>query len=473
MQESANLARSSVSSVKNREAGEAAALVDANDSKAVRQVIFRLAGPALVEMVLINITQMLNMIMVGRVGAEAVAAVGLTTQPFLLLLSLFMALNIGTTVIVARSVGAGRLDDANRAAGQALLLNAIFAILVSAVSTHYAEGLLLLMGATPDVLAEGLQYAHIIYLSTGLTMITTAMTAILRGAGDTRTPMKINVVANLLVLLIGYPLIYGFAGLPKWGITGAATATIIAQSVSVVWVMRVLLSGKFAVRIALAHVFKWDRPIIARIVKIGFPTSLEQVIMRVGMLIFVKVAASLGTIALASTQIAFNIFGMTFMPGMAFSIAASTLVGQALGAGKPQLAEQYGWQVRKFGMWVAGAMGVAFIACAPYIMMLYTTDSEIIDRGVVALRIMGLIQISQATQFILGGALRGAGDTRFPLYSTLIGVWGFRVLLSLLFVYVFKWDVAGLWVAAAADQCIRSVFIYLRFKKGIWKQVKV
>lgn len=191
------------------------------------------------------------------------------------------------------------------------------------------------------------------------------------------------------------------------------------------------------------------------------------------MLVFVKVAAGLGTVSLAATQIAFNIFGLTFMPGMAFSIAASTLVGQALGANKPDLAEKYGWQVRKIGIIVAGAMGVVFIFFAPYIMMLYTPDQAVIAQGAVGIRIMGFIQVSQATQFILGGALRGAGDTRYPLYSTLIGVWGFRVVLSLLFVYVLQWGIAGIWAAAAADQFVRSVLIHSRFKRGAWKTARV
>ncbi|WP_284644565.1 MATE family efflux transporter [Paenibacillus silviterrae] len=448
-------------------------LIDPNDSKAVRQAIFQLAGPALVEMVLINIMQMLNMVMVGRLGAESIAAVGLTTQPFLLILSLFMALNIGTTVIVARSVGAGKVADANKAAGQALLLNGICAVVVSFTSFMFAEQLLVLMGATPNVLEAGRHYAGLMFLSAGFTMITTTMSAILRGAGDTRTPMRINVAGNLIVLVLGFPLIYGWAGFPQWGVTGAAVASLTAQAVSFVWVMIVLFSGKSAVRITLPNVFQVNREVIGRIVRIGLPTSLEQVIMRLGMLTFIKIAASLGTVALASTQISFTIFGMTFMPGMAFSIAASTLVGQALGAEKPELAERYGWQVRKFGMYVAGGLGVGFILFAPYIMMAFTTDPGIIEKGAIALRIMGFIQISQATQFILGGALRAAGDTRFPLYSTLIGVWGFRVLFSLIFVYGFGWDVAGLWLAAAADQFMRSIFIYTRFKKGAWKTVAV
>ncbi|NOU98275.1 MATE family efflux transporter [Paenibacillus sp. LMG 31456] len=450
-----------------------AALADPNDRQAIRKIILKLAGPSLVEMLLINFMQMLSMILVGRVGPEAVATVGLTSQPYFLLLAIFMTLNVGTTVIVARSVGSGKIMEANRAASQAFALNIVLSVLVVALGYFFAADLLRMMGAGEDVVAHGLQYAEIIFLSVGFNTISMALTAILRGAGDTRTPMKINVLSNVLIVIIGFPLIYGVYGLPKMGVTGAAVATIVSQLVSMVWVIAVMFSGKYTIRLTARGLFQIDRVMIGRILKIGLPTAIEQIVMRLGMLVFVKVAASLGTVALAATQIAFNVFGLTFMPGMAFSIAASTLVGQALGANNPDLAEKYGWQVRKIGMVVAGAMGVVFICFASYIMMLYTPDQAVIEQGAVGIRIMGFIQVSQATQFILGGALRGAGDTKYPLYSTLIGVWGFRVALSLLFVFGLKWGTAGIWTAAAADQFVRSVLIYGRFKKGIWKTARV
>jgi putative MATE family efflux protein len=333
--------------------------------------------------------------------------------------------------------------------------------------------MLRLMGASEDVVEQGLFYAQIIFLSTGFNAIAMALTAVLRGAGDTRTPMKINVVSNLLIVFIGFPLIYGYLGMPKLGITGVAIATIISQFIAMVWVIMVMFSGNYAIRLRVSDLFKFNRSMVERILRIGLPTAVEQIVMRLGMLVFVKIAASLGTIGLAATQIAFNVFGMTFMPGMAFSIAASTLVGQALGAGKPDLAETYGWRVRKFGIVVAGIMGIFFILFPTYIMMLYSPNPDIIEQGAVGLRIMGFIQISQATQFILGGALRGAGDTKYPLYSTFIGVWGIRIVLCLIFVYVFNWGIAGIWAAAAADQFSRSLLIHARFKKGKWKTIRV
>ncbi|WP_282937241.1 MATE family efflux transporter [Paenibacillus sp. RC67] len=450
-----------------------AVLIDPKDGKAIRRMIYNLAGPSLVEMLLINFAQMMNMIMVGRIGAEAVATVGLTSQPYMLLLVLFVALNTGTTVIVARAVGSGNMDEANRAAGQAFTLNILLSIIIVALSSLNASWLLQVMGANPDVIAHGLSYAKIIFLSIGFTTISSVLSAILRGAGDTRTPMKINVISNVVAVALGLPLIYGYFGLPAMGVTGAAVASIIAQLISTVWFVSVMISGRYAVRITWKYATRMDKAIMMRVLKIGLPTSGEQLIMRLGIATFVKISAGLGTVALAANQLVTSVIGLSFMPGMAFAVAASTLVGQALGAQKTGLAETYVWQVRKFGMVVAGVMGLVFMIFAPYILMLYTKDQSIIDAGTLALRIVGVIQVSQASQFILGGALRGAGDTKYPLYSTLIGVWGIRVVLSLLFVKGFEWGMAGLWSAVALDQFLRSNLIYWRFKRGNWKTIRL
>lgn len=261
-------------------------LVDPNDLKAVRKTIFRLAGPSLVEMLLINFMQMLNMVLVGRVGPEAVAVVGLTSQPYLLLIAVFMTLNVGTTVIVARSVGAGKLDEANRAASQAFALNIVLSIIAVAVGYLFAEELLRMMGATDDVLKQGLTYAEIIFLSIGFNTISMALTAILRGAGDTRTPMKINVLSNIMVVALGFPLIYGLFGLPAMGVTGAAVATIVSQLISMIWVIIVMFSGKYTVHLTAKSLLQLDRGMIDRILKIGLPTAVEQIVMRLGMLVF-------------------------------------------------------------------------------------------------------------------------------------------------------------------------------------------
>lgn len=449
------------------------ASIDSQDDRAIRRMIFKLAGPSLTEMLLMNVTQMVMMILVGHLGAVAVAAVGLTSQPYALLTVLFAALNSGTTVIVARSTGAGKLGDANLAAGQSLMLGTGLSILIVALGVTFAENLLHLMGASDEVVGVGLTYAKIMFFSIGFSAISSALSAILRGSGDTRTPMVINVMAGCVNVILGFLLIYGHLDFPRIGITGAAVATLLVQAGAMISFIAVMFSGRFTVRIGWSEISSLDKEMISRMLRIGIPSSLEQLIMRLGIMTFVKICAGLGTVAIAASQIVTSIIGISFMPGAAFAIAASTLVGQTLGVNKPDLAERYVWQVRKYAMLVAGCMGTLFILLAPHILRLYTNDETIIREGTWALRIVGLIQVSQISQFVLGGALRGAGDTRYPLYSTFIGVWGIRVVLSYVFVYMFHWGMIGLWSAVASDQFLRSNLIYLRFKRGAWKHLKV
>lgn len=443
------------------------------EGKDIRKKVMQLAGPSLTEMVLINFVQMLNMIMVGRVGAEAVTAVGLTNQPIFFALAAFMALNVGTTSIVARAIGAGNYEEANRAAQQTFMLNLMLSVIMILLGTIYAEPILVFMGAEPEVLKDGVTYARILFMSLGFMTTSMGLSAILRGAGDTVTPMRINVLSNILLVAIGFPLIYGFFGLPEMGVVGAGVATAISRAVAAFITAYVVFSGKSVIRIKVSNLFKFEKELIKRILKIGLPSAGEQFALRAGQIIFAIVVAGLGTITYAANQICFNILGLTFMPGMAFAAAATTLVGQGLGAKRPDLAERFGWETRKIGTVVAGIIGIFFVICAPYIMMLYTNQQEVIDQGAIALRVVGLVQVAQSTQFILAGALRGAGDTKFPLYATFIGVWGFRVVLCLLFVMVFHWGILGAWLAIACDQIVRSVIIVSRYKSGKWKSIQV
>lgn len=442
-------------------------------TKAIRSKVWSLAWPSLAEMTLQNVLQMIVMIMVGWVGPEAVAAVGLTNQPIFFALAIFMALNVGSTAIVARAIGAGNREEANRAAQQTMSVNLLLSIVIAFLGYAFAEDMLRILQAEPEVLKEGVPYAQIMLLSLSFTVVSMSMSAVLRGAGDTKTPMKINVLSNVLVVVLGFPLIYGLPGIPGLGVVGAAVATAIARLVATLWVTWVLFSGQTLLRLTVKDSIRFDRDIFRRIVRIGLPSAGEQFAMRAGQLIFTIILAGLGTTAVAAHSICFSILGLSFMPGMAFAAAASSLVGQGLGARNPELAERFGWETSRYGRIFAGAMSLVFLLFAPYILRMYTNDPNVIEQGTVALRIIGIVQISQASQFILAGALRGAGDTRIPLYSMIIGVLIVRVALCMLFVLVFHWGIVGAYLSMAADQIARSTIIYFRYRSGLWKKALV
>jgi putative MATE family efflux protein len=444
-----------------------------NAKKALRKTIVELAGPSLAEMVLTNFIAMLNMIMVGRVGAVAVTTVGLTNNVVFFMLALFFALNTGTTAIIARAIGANDEEKANRAAQQAFLLNVSLSVTFSLVSYLFAAQLMTFMGAAPEVLKDGVLYAEITFSTLALVTISMGLSAVLRGAGDTKTPARINVISSVLVVVLGFPLIYGYFGAPEMGVIGVAVANAISKLLATVWLLSVLFRGENRIKLRLKNMWQIDRELIGRIVNVGLPAAGEQFALRTGQVVMAKIVAILGTTTFAAHQIAFNVLGLTFMPGMAFAAVAATLVGQALGAKKPELAEKFGWETRKIGSIIATSIGIGFIVLAPYIMMLYTNEQAVIDQGAIALRVIGFVQVAQSTQFILAGALRGAGDTKFPLYATFTGVWGFRVVLAVLFVPVMHLGILGAWLAVAADQVVRSLIIHTRYKRGKWKSVQV
>ncbi|MBC7320740.1 MATE family efflux transporter [bacterium] len=424
-------------------------------------------------MFLISFVGIADMIMVGRLGPSAISAVGMVNQPNFLIISVFMALTVGTTALVARFVGAKDIQSAKNVAKQSLVVSIFFGIGISMLLYIFAPQIEKGMGAEPDVLVLGITYMRVISIGMPFNVIAMIIGAILRGSGDMKTPLIADTVANLTNVIGNYILIFGKFGAPALGVAGAGIATSIARFISMSILLYVLYNGKAIVKLSLKESYRLNGSIIRRILNIGVPSAIEQFVLRSGQLAFVRIIAELGTVPFATHQIAMNIQSLSFMPGQAFSMAATTLVGQLLGAKKPDIAEESARQTRLIGMMVAGVTAFIIFFFGRYLIMLYTNDSSIIEQGRTCLRIIAAIQPAQSTQFILAGALRGAGDTRFPLYSTMLGMWGMRVALSYLFVMVFNWGLTGAWLAIAFDQVIRAIVIYSRFNSGKWKFMRV
>lgn len=443
------------------------------DKKHIRSRVISLSLPALLNMFLISFVGIADMIMVGRLGPSAISAVGMVNQPNFLIISVFMALTVGTTALVARFIGARDIDSAKNVSKQSLVVSIFFGIGLLCFLYTFASYIVKGMGAEPDVLVLGTTYMKIIALGMPFNVLNMIMGAILRGAGDMKKPLMADGVANLINVIGNYILIFGKFGIPALGVAGAAIATSFSRFIAMSILLYVLYKGKTIVKLSFRESYRLDIRILKRILNIGIPSAVEQFVLRSGQLVFVRIIAELGTVAFATHQISMNIQSLSFMPGQAFSMAATTLVGQLLGAKKPDLAEESARQTRLIGMMVAGATAFTIFFFGRYIALLYTDNTSIIEQARICLRIIAAIQPAQSTQFILAGALRGAGDTRFPLYSTIAGIWGMRVALSYLFVVVFKWGLTGAWLAIAFDQVMRAIIIYSRFKSGRWKWIKV
>lgn len=443
------------------------------DKKHIRSKAFSLSLPALLNMFLISLVGMVDMIMVGRLGPAAISAVGMVNQPVLVIISVFMALTVGTTALVARFIGAKDINRAKDIARQSIVVSIFFGVILLPLLYLFAAQIERAMGAEPQVLALGVTYMRTIAIGTPFNVLAMGLGAILRGSGDMKTPLIADIIANLFNIYGDYSLIFGKFGAPALGVAGAGIATSIARFISSMILLYVLYRGKTVVKLSLKESYHLNFNTLKRIFNIGVPSALEQLILRTGQLAFVRIVAVLGTVAFATHQIAMNIQSLSFMPGQAFSIAATTLVGQLLGANKPDIAEESANQTRLLGMMVSGISAFTIFFFGKYLTMLYTNDVAIIEQSRICLRIIALIQPAQSTQFILAGALRGGGDTRFPLYSTVLGIWGMRVALAYLFVMIFGWGLTGAWLAIGFDQVLRAMVIYSRFRSGKWKQLEV
>ena len=439
----------------------------------LQRAIWSLAGPALVEQSLITLVSLVSLMMVGRLGPRAIDAVGLTSQPVFFTQSIFVALDVGTTALVARAIGAGDPRTANEAAKQTFVLNISMGILVSLLCAALARPVLVFMGAGPDTLAMAIPYFRTVGAALAFNTLALSLTAILRGAGDTRTPMRINIVANIVLIAVGFPLIYGLGGLPRFGVLGAGYATVAAYVTACGLALQAVFSGRCPVRVSFRDGYRFQADLVRRIVRVGLPAAGEQAVMRGGVMLFLRVVAGLGTVTFAAHQIALNIWSLSYTPGTAFSIAATTLVGQNMGAARPDMAERAGQVTNRMAAVLAIATGIFFVLGRRWIFGLYSGDPQVAAEGGIAMIVLGLIQPLQSIQFAYAGGLRGAGDTRFPLLSTFIGVWPFRLGLGYLFVDAFGMGLFGAWLAIAADQTCRSLLILWRWRTGRWKLTAV
>jgi len=442
-------------------------------TKEIRRQVANIASPALVEMVLVSFVNVADMIMVGQLGAAAIAAVGLASQPIFLATGMFQALNVGTTALVARFVGADMINKANSTTKQSLVVTAFLGALVSIIGYLLAPWVMTVMGAEPQVRPLGVTYMKIVCIGLGFRTLGAVSSSALRGAGDTRTPMAVNLTANLVNVVGNYLLIYGHLGFPRWEIAGAAVATSLADATACGLFLTVLFSGRSLLKVSPRGKYRPDWNLLNRVFSIGVPAAVEQLILRGGQVIYVRIVSSIGTAVLAAHQIGMNILNLSFMPGQAFSIAATTLVGQGLGAKNPDLAERSALETSRMGMIISTTIAGFMFVFGRSIAGLYTKDPEVIASTAMVLKIIGLVQPAQSTRFILSGGLRGAGDTRWPLYSTFIGIWGVRVVLGYLLAIVLGLGLLGAWLAMAVDQIARAMIIHYRFRRGGWKRVRV
>ena len=454
-------------------------LTDGATDKILYRDIIRIAWPSLVELLLTSLVSMVDMMMVGSIanGTAAISSVSLATQPRFIFMTLLMSLNTGTTAVIARARGRGEHDRANTILKHALIFSIVLTVVSSVLGIILAEPLIRFMSGTGNMaestVMDGVAYLRIQMAGFITLTLSMCITASLRGTGNSRVPMIYNITANLVNVCFNYLLINGHFGFPALGVRGASIATVIGQTVACCIAIYSITSGKFYFKIRIREKFKFDFQIIAAIAKIGIPALIEQGIMRVGMILFSRQVAALGEIDFTTHNVCMNIQSLSFNNGQAFAVSATTLVGQSLGKWRSDFAEHYSRRCRRLGLCVSLFLMAVFAIFGKYIVGFYDKTPEVMAKGATIMIFVACLQPIQCSQFILAGALRGAGDTKATAVISLCTVLILRPVLGYVCISLLHMGVIGAWVAVCCDQVLRSVLVLARYNSGKWKNVKV
>ncbi len=433
--------------------------------------VLSLAWPSVAEQALVTLIGLVDVYIVGHLGASALAGVGLGGQVLNLVAAIFGALGVGATALVARHVGAREPDEARRLAQQAVLLALSLGLLAAAIAYLFAEPIVRLLGAAPDVVIIGANWLRPVAPSFACIGLLLVGNAALRGAGDTRSPLIVMIVVNLINVSLAWSLTRGLFGLPQLGVFGVALATAIGQTAGGLLVLYFLLRGR-ALRLPL-RLPGPDTGRLRRLLNIGLPAGLEQVLLQVALLSLAVIINQLGTAAYAAHQVGLRISSLSWLPGWGFSIAATTLVGQALGARNPDGARHYAYSALRWSLLLMSLMGAFLFVFARPLIGVFSDDPNVLAAGTIIIRTAALAQPIMATSFSFGGALRGAGDTRTTMLITASSIWGLRLGASYVLAIVLGLGVSGVWLGIALDFAVRSFLFWRRFESGRWATLRV
>ena len=455
----------------------------------MNKVTIKLALPSIMEMFLHTLLGIADTAMVGVLGGYAIAAISITDNPLMLIIAVFGALSVGTTALVARFIGAKNYKDAENTIVQSLFLSVVMAFVFTALGLLLSNHIVGLMGAEPEVFPYAVKYMRIVLLGLPGLIITFIMSGALRGSGDTRTPMIVNGISNILNIIGNFLLIFEsrtiFLSLPfsentiqlfmpgaGLGVTGAAIATTTGRYIATFLILRILFNSKGEYNLDFRD-FKIDKSIIKRIFKIGLPAAGEQLLFRSAQLAFFRIVASLGTVMIAAHKITITAESLSFMPGWGFALAATTLVGQYLGAEDKDNAKRGGYTAGYMAVIIMSILGILFFFFPEFFIRIFTDDPEISYYAVICLRIVAVAQPFLAVAMVFAGALRGAGDTKTVLITTGITSWVIRVGLGYFLAITLEYGLVGAWIAMVLDFAIRGISFMLLFKKGKWQNIEV
>lgn len=440
----------------------------------LNRAILTLALPAVVENLLQTVVFFSDTVMIGWIrDPAALAAVGLAGTLFYLLMTLFGSLAVSATALVARAWGAEDRPRAQTVAAQSLVLCGVLSVAGTLILLPLAPDYLRAMGGDEEVVRQGTLYIRIVLWSSVFNFPMMVANGAMRGAGDTRTPMWNTLLMNSWNIVVSYVLTFGALGFPAMGLAGAAIGTTTARVLGGILALRALLGGRTPLRVPWRMFFAWDWRVIRRVLQLAIPTAIEGSIAQSGFILFTRMVASLGTATLAAHQIALRVESLSYMPAWGLAAAATTIVGQALGAGRMERAEESIRRTILFSLGFNALLGLSFILFSRSIVSIFGSTPEVLNLAALAVAISAAELLGIGIEMILAGGMRGAGDTRTPMYVTIAGVLLLRLPVVYFLAITLGWGLAGVWWGTAIDWTGRTILLWFLFRRGRWKTLKL
>jgi putative MATE family efflux protein len=438
----------------------------------LNRAILLLAIPMVLEMVLESLFAVVDVFWVGRLGADAVATVGLTESLLSLIFAIGLGLSLSTTAMVARRIGEKDPAGAAVAGVQAIAIGLVTSAIIGIPSLFYAPDLLRLMGASPQVIAVGSGYARIALGGGGAIMLLFLNNAIFRGAGDAAIAMRLLWVSNIINLILDPCLIFGWGPFPKLGVTGAAVATLTGRSIGVLYQFYRLLRGTERIRI-LRQQIRINLQILVRLLRVSLTGILQFAIAHTSWIGLVRIVSIFGSAALAGYTIPIRILIFIIMPSWGLSNAAATLVGQNLGARQPERAATSVWRTGFYNMLFLGAIGIFFLFFATPAVRLFTQDPAVVPLASACLRILSYGNIGYAYGMVMLQAFNGAGDTVTPTIVNFFGFWILEIPLAYFLAISMRMEANGVYISIVIAECAIAAAGILLFRRGKWKGQKI
>lgn len=431
-----------------------------------------LAVPTVLEMIMESTFGIVDAFWVAKLGADAIAAVGLTESLVVLIFSIALGLSMAATATVARRIGEKDPEGAAIAAVQAIGCGLATALVTGIAGALLAPQLLAWMHATPAVIHTGSRYTAILLGGNACIMLLFLINGVFRGAGDAAVAMRTLWLANLVNLALDPCFIYGFAGFPKLGVTGAAVATTTGRSIGVLYQLWILFGGSSRVAVARRHLrIQWD--VLIRLLRVGGVAMIQYFIATASWVSLARINASFGSASAAGYTLAIRIILFAILPSWGISSAAATLVGQNLGARRPERSERAVWLAGTYNMIFLSAVGIVFFTFARWIVGWFTVDAAVVPIAVACLKYVSLGYPFYAWGMIMEQAFNGAGDTTTPTWVNLCCYWMFQIPLAWWLAKPGGLGSRGVYLAICSAESVLAVVSVWLFRRGRWKRIKI